>query len=36
LTNGRVRLPGIAGIGFEAKSELYALMQTLVADVTTT
>jgi L-alanine-DL-glutamate epimerase-like enolase superfamily enzyme len=34
VEDGRVRLPDIAGIGFEAKSDLYALMQTLVSDVT--
>ena len=33
VENGRVRLPDSAGIGFEAKSDLYTLMQTLVADV---
>ena len=34
VEDGRVRLPDIVGIGFEAKSDLYALMQTLVSDVT--
>ncbi|WP_213979356.1 mandelate racemase/muconate lactonizing enzyme family protein [Sphingomonas sp. dw_22] len=33
VEDGYVRLPDVPGIGFEAKSELYALMQTLTEDI---
>lgn len=33
VEDGYVRLPDVPGVGFEAKSELYALMKTLTEDV---
>ncbi len=33
VEDGYVRLPDLPGVGFEAKSELYALMKTLTEDV---
>jgi L-alanine-DL-glutamate epimerase-like enolase superfamily enzyme len=35
VENGYVGLPDVPGVGFEAKSELIALMRTLTEDVTT-
>jgi hypothetical protein len=32
VEDGRVRLPELPGIGFEAKSELYRTLSQLVAD----
>jgi L-alanine-DL-glutamate epimerase-like enolase superfamily enzyme len=34
VENGHVGLPDAPGVGFEAKSELIALMRTLTEDVT--
>jgi L-alanine-DL-glutamate epimerase-like enolase superfamily enzyme len=31
VIDGRVRMPDLPGIGFEAKNDLYAVMQPLMA-----